>query len=28
MMEAAGFTRVDVRNLNAGIVAIHRGYRI
>ncbi|HET7925846.1 MAG TPA: bifunctional demethylmenaquinone methyltransferase/2-methoxy-6-polyprenyl-1,4-benzoquinol methylase UbiE, partial [Rhodanobacteraceae bacterium] len=28
MMEAAGFVRVDVRNLTAGIVAIHRGYRV
>ena len=28
MMESAGFARVDVRNLSAGIVAIHRGYRI
>jgi demethylmenaquinone methyltransferase/2-methoxy-6-polyprenyl-1,4-benzoquinol methylase len=28
MMEAADFARVDVRNLSAGIVAIHRGYRI
>lgn len=28
MMEAAGFVRVDVRNLSAGIVAIHRGYRV
>jgi demethylmenaquinone methyltransferase/2-methoxy-6-polyprenyl-1,4-benzoquinol methylase len=28
MMEVAGFARVDVRNLSAGIVAIHRGYRI
>jgi demethylmenaquinone methyltransferase/2-methoxy-6-polyprenyl-1,4-benzoquinol methylase len=28
MMETAGFMRVDVRNLAAGIVAIHRGYRI
>ncbi|MEP6938548.1 MAG: bifunctional demethylmenaquinone methyltransferase/2-methoxy-6-polyprenyl-1,4-benzoquinol methylase UbiE [Rudaea sp.] len=28
MMEAAGFARVDVRNLTAGIVAIHRGYKI
>ena len=27
MMETAGFVRVDVRNLTAGIVAIHRGYR-
>lgn len=27
MMEEAGFSRVDVRNLSAGIVAIHRGYR-
>ena len=28
MMEAAGFANVDVRNLSAGIVAIHRGYKI
>jgi demethylmenaquinone methyltransferase/2-methoxy-6-polyprenyl-1,4-benzoquinol methylase len=28
MMEAAGFAHVDVRNLSAGIVAIHRGYKI
>lgn len=28
MMEAAGLARVDVRNLSAGIVAIHRGYRV
>jgi demethylmenaquinone methyltransferase/2-methoxy-6-polyprenyl-1,4-benzoquinol methylase len=28
MMEAAGFRNVEVRNLSAGIVAIHRGYRI
>lgn len=28
MMETAGLARVDVRNLSAGIVAIHRGYRI
>jgi len=28
MMETAGFARVDVRNLAAGIVAIHRGYRV
>jgi demethylmenaquinone methyltransferase/2-methoxy-6-polyprenyl-1,4-benzoquinol methylase len=28
MMEDAGFARVDVRNLSAGIVAIHRGYKI
>ncbi len=27
MMEAAGFDRVGYRNLNAGIVAIHTGYR-
>jgi len=27
MMETAGFARVDVRNLTAGIVAIHRGYK-
>ena len=28
MMEAAGFRNVEVRNLSAGIVAIHRGYKI
>ena len=28
MMENAGFANVDVRNLSAGIVAIHRGYKI
>jgi len=28
MLETAGFARVDVRNLAAGIVAIHRGYRV
>lgn len=28
MMEAAGFRNVEVRNLSAGIVAIHRGYRV
>lgn len=27
MMEAAGFVRCDYRNLNAGIVAIHTGYK-
>jgi len=27
MMETAGFAKVDVRNLSAGIVAIHRGYK-
>jgi demethylmenaquinone methyltransferase/2-methoxy-6-polyprenyl-1,4-benzoquinol methylase len=27
MMEQAGFARCDYRNLNAGIVAIHSGYR-
>jgi demethylmenaquinone methyltransferase / 2-methoxy-6-polyprenyl-1,4-benzoquinol methylase len=27
MLEAAGFASVDVRNLSAGIVAIHRGYK-
>jgi demethylmenaquinone methyltransferase/2-methoxy-6-polyprenyl-1,4-benzoquinol methylase len=27
MMQAAGFGQVDVRNLSAGIVAIHRGYK-
>ncbi len=28
MLESAGFARVDVRNLTAGVVAIHRGYRV
>ena len=28
MMEAAGFGRVGYKNLNAGIVAIHTGYRV
>jgi demethylmenaquinone methyltransferase / 2-methoxy-6-polyprenyl-1,4-benzoquinol methylase len=28
MMETAGFAQVQVRNLSAGIVAIHRGYKI
>ncbi len=28
MMEAAGFANVDVRNLSAGSVAIHRGYKV
>ncbi|HET9817672.1 MAG TPA: bifunctional demethylmenaquinone methyltransferase/2-methoxy-6-polyprenyl-1,4-benzoquinol methylase UbiE, partial [Rhodanobacteraceae bacterium] len=28
MMETAGFRNVQVRNLSAGIVAIHRGYKI
>ncbi|MDR3387410.1 MAG: bifunctional demethylmenaquinone methyltransferase/2-methoxy-6-polyprenyl-1,4-benzoquinol methylase UbiE [Rudaea sp.] len=28
MMETAGFAQVDVRNLSAGVVAIHRGYKI
>jgi demethylmenaquinone methyltransferase/2-methoxy-6-polyprenyl-1,4-benzoquinol methylase len=28
MMESAGLAQVDVRNLSAGIVAIHRGYRV
>ena len=28
MLEAAGFRNVEVRNLSAGIVAIHRGYRV
>ncbi|SRR5579883_328559 len=28
MMESAGFSNVQVRNLSAGIVAIHRGYKI
>ena len=28
MMEGAGFARCDFRNLNAGIVAIHTGYKV
>lgn len=28
MMEAAGFRNVQVRNLSAGIVAVHRGYKV
>ncbi len=28
MMEAAGFARCSYRNLNAGIVAIHTGYKV
>jgi demethylmenaquinone methyltransferase/2-methoxy-6-polyprenyl-1,4-benzoquinol methylase len=28
MMESAGFARCDYRNLSAGIVAIHSGYRV
>ncbi|HSX62789.1 MAG TPA: bifunctional demethylmenaquinone methyltransferase/2-methoxy-6-polyprenyl-1,4-benzoquinol methylase UbiE [Tahibacter sp.] len=28
MLEQAGFAKVEVRNLSAGIVAIHRGYRV
>jgi len=28
MLEQAGFANVEVRNLSAGIVAIHRGYRV
>ena len=28
MLEAAGFRNVEVRNLSAGIVAIHRGYKV
>jgi demethylmenaquinone methyltransferase/2-methoxy-6-polyprenyl-1,4-benzoquinol methylase len=28
MMENAGFASVDVRNLSAGVVAIHRGYKV
>ncbi len=28
MMETAGFARCEFRNLNAGIVAIHTGYRV
>ena len=28
MLAAAGFANIDVRNLSAGIVAIHRGYKL
>jgi len=28
MMQEAGFAQIDVRNLSAGIVAIHRGYKV
>ncbi|HEY3519768.1 MAG TPA: class I SAM-dependent methyltransferase, partial [Rhodanobacteraceae bacterium] len=28
MMEAAGFRNVQVRNLSAGVVAVHRGYKV
>lgn len=28
MMDQAGFAKTEVRNLTAGIVAIHRGYRV
>jgi demethylmenaquinone methyltransferase/2-methoxy-6-polyprenyl-1,4-benzoquinol methylase len=28
MLEAAGLSRVEVFNLAAGVVAVHRGYRI
>ena len=28
MMEQAGLARVDYFNLSAGIVALHRGYKI
>jgi demethylmenaquinone methyltransferase/2-methoxy-6-polyprenyl-1,4-benzoquinol methylase len=28
MLEAAGFKNIEVRNLSAGIVAIHRGYKV
>ena len=28
MMESAGFARCDYHNLNAGIVAIHTGYKV
>ncbi len=28
MMESAGFTRCDYKNLSAGIVAIHTGYKV
>jgi demethylmenaquinone methyltransferase/2-methoxy-6-polyprenyl-1,4-benzoquinol methylase len=28
MLESAGLSRVEVFNLAAGVVAVHRGYRI
>jgi demethylmenaquinone methyltransferase/2-methoxy-6-polyprenyl-1,4-benzoquinol methylase len=28
MLEAAGLERVDYLNLTAGVVALHRGYRL
>ena len=28
MMEQAGLSRVEFFNLNAGVVALHRGYKI
>ncbi|MFS8137542.1 MAG: class I SAM-dependent methyltransferase, partial [Thermomonas sp.] len=28
MMETAGFARCDYKNLSAGIVAIHTGYKV
>jgi len=28
MLHAAGFARVDVRNLSGGIAAIHSGWRL
>ena len=28
MMEQAGFERVDYFNLSAGVVALHRGYKL
>ncbi|HEY0503146.1 MAG TPA: class I SAM-dependent methyltransferase, partial [Lysobacter sp.] len=28
MMQSAGFARCDYRNLSAGIVAIHTGYKV
>jgi len=28
MMESAGLSKVDYFNLSAGIVAVHRGYKL
>jgi len=28
MMEAAGFGRCDYHNLSAGVVAVHRGFKV
>lgn len=28
MMEEVGFVRVDYHNLSAGVVALHKGYKL